>query len=116
MHQGWPLTMGKHSKIDPLPEPIKPGVHDLDTKPLSPVAEGWARMTAQERRRKASAPVPTLLHIDHRGDGSTQPVAPTPPDRIAEGWALVSHRDRKRFAMKYPELITAIVRHIEGTD
>lgn len=103
--------MGKHLKIDPLPEPIKPGVHDLDAG-----AAHWSMkpyVEAQIARRTQPA---AILHVDHRGDGSMQPVAPTQPDRIAEGWALVSNRDRRRLALKYPELITAIVRHIEGTD
>jgi hypothetical protein len=113
--------MGKHSKIDPLPEPIKPGVFDLSLPPLNPPlvptaadrvqARRALRFPAKDFRPVAQAPV---FEVDHRGDGSRQPAHPVTPDLLAEAWAATSHRDRKRLAHRNPDLASAIVRTLEG--
>lgn len=53
--------MGRHLKLDPLPDPIRPGVHDLDrarptvTAPPAPATlrEAWDETSPGDRRHLA---------------------------------------------------------------
>lgn len=96
--------MGKHAKLEPTLTVIY-SPSELARADAERIAR-WARDDDQA----------TILHIDHRGDGSAQPAHPTPIDHLADAWGDLTLRQRRSLAKRHPRLVVAITTHLKGTD
>ena len=100
--------MGKHANIDPLPEPLRPKVFDLDA-----LVTQHFRLTGETFRPARPTGDAPILHADHRGGGSRQPLRPSPINHLGEAWDGLTAREKRRLAGRHPELVTAIVTTLE---